>query len=310
MTLARPVYAGSASMITRCCTQRQFLLRPDRETNNAFLYCLAVSAARHSVVVMNFVQMSNHLHDAVFDRAGNLPAFYEDFHKLLAKCMNAYRGRWENFFATEQTNVVRLETVDALIDKLVYIATNPVRDGLVASVDEWPGANGFRALIEGRRLTARRPRHFFSEDGDMPEEASLELTIPPELGDREEILAAVRERVARLEVDETARRLRTGVCVLGRYAVLRQSWRDSPTSREPRRGLRPTIAARSLWARLEAIQRKREFSDAYRRALVAYRAGLPTTFPFGTYRMHRFFGVSVETTHDVATFFVSPENQG
>lgn len=309
MTLARPVYPGSASMITRRCTQRQFLLRPDRETNNAFLYCLAVSATRHSVVVMNFVQMSNHLHDAVFDGVGNLPAFYEDFHKLLAKCMNVYRGRWENFFATEQTNVVRLETVDALIDKLVYIATNPVRDGLVASVDEWPGANGFRALVEGRRLTARRPRHFFSDDGDMPEEASLELTIPPELGDREQIIAAVRERVAHLEADETARRLRTGVRVLGRYAVLRQSWRDSPTSREPRRGLRPTIAARSLWARLEAIQRKREFAAAYRRALLAYRARLPATFPYGTYRLYRFFGVSVETRHDVATLFTAPENQ-
>jgi hypothetical protein len=27
-------------MITRRCTQRRFLLRPDRETNNAFTYCL------------------------------------------------------------------------------------------------------------------------------------------------------------------------------------------------------------------------------------------------------------------------------
>ena len=293
MTLARPVYAGSASMITRRCTQRQFLLRPDRETNEAFVYCIGVAAQRNPVDLMLFTQMSNHLHDAAFDRVGNLPAFYEDFHKLLAKCMNAYRGRWENFFATQQTNVVHLETTDALIEKLVYIATNPVLDGLVATVDEWPGASGYRALLEGRPITARRPRHFFAEDGDMPEEVTFELTIPPELGDRETILAAVRDGVDAVEAREAARRARTGERVLGRYAVLRQSWRDSPTSREPRRGLRPTFAARSLWARLEAIQRKREFTAAYRRALLAYRAGLPAVFPAGTYWLVRFLGVPV-----------------
>ncbi len=75
--------------------------------------------------------MSNHLHDAIYDREGNAPAFYEHFHKLLAKCMNALRGRWENFFSSEQVCVVRLETREDLIEKLVYIATNPVKDGLV-----------------------------------------------------------------------------------------------------------------------------------------------------------------------------------
>ena len=309
MTLARPVYAGSASMVERRCTQRQFLLRPDRETKNAFVYCLAVAAKRNPIDVMIFVQMSNHLHDALFDRLGNLPAFYEDFHKLLAKCMNAYRGRWENFFATEQTNVVRLETVDALIEKLVYIATNPVRDGLVATVDEWPGSSGYRALLEGRTLTAYRPRHFFSKEGDMPEQVSLELTIPAELGDRDVILAAVQEKVAAFEASEASHRARTGKRVLGRNAVLRQSWRDSPTSREPRRGLRPTFAARSLCARLEAIQRKREFAAAYRRALLAYRAGLPAVFPAGTYWLHRFLGVPVEPSSGVPAPFATFQNQ-
>jgi hypothetical protein len=82
--------------------------------------------------------------------------------------------------------------------------------------------------------------------------------------------------------------------VLGRFAVLRQSWRESPTSREPRRGLRPTIAARSLWARLEAIARNREFPIAHRRARLALRAGVPIPFPHGTYWLRVFMGVPVE----------------
>ena len=242
MSAPRPVYPGSASMVTRRCTQRQFLLRPDADSCNAFIYCLAVAAQRHDIDVMGFIQMSNHLHDGIFDRHGCAPAFYEHFHKLLAKCMNALRGRWENFFSSEQVCVVRLETREALIDKLVYIATNPVKDGLVERVDDWPGAAGYRALLDGTPLTATRPKHFFVDDGTMPASVSLTLTIPPELGDHAEIVAEVKARVAAVEEQEARKRAETGRRVLGRYAVLRQSWRDSPTTREPRRGLRPRSA--------------------------------------------------------------------
>lgn len=285
-------------MLTRRCTQRQFLLRPDKEMNNAFIYCLAVAAKRHQVDIIDFVQMSNHLHDAIYDRYGTAPAFYEDFHKLLAKCANALRGRWENVFASEQTSVVRLETQDALIEKLVYIAINPVKDCLVARVEDWPGASGHRALMSGTALTARRPRFFFATDGDMPTEVTLELTIPPELGDRDAVIEAVRARVTAFELQKARDRAARGTKVLGRYAILRQSWRDSPTSSEPRRGLRPTIAARNLWARLEALQRRREFLAAYRKARRAMLAGASATFPHGTYLLRRFFGVAIAVAEE------------
>jgi putative transposase len=293
MSLPRAVYPGSTCMVTRRCTQRQFLLRPDRETNNAVVYCLAVAAQRHEVDVITFVHMSNHLHHEIYDRHGNGPAFYEHFHKLLAKCMNALRGRWENFFASEQVCVVRLENREDLIDKLVYIATNPVKDGLVERVDDWPGASGYRALMSGQPLRAKRPKHFFAADGTMPKEITLHLTIPPELGDRDELLAEVRKRVAAVEEEEARNRTETGRRVMGRYAVLRQSWRESPMSREPRRNLRPTIAAKSLWARLEAIQRKREFTRSHRAARLALLAGTPIPFPPGTYWLRRFVGVAI-----------------
>lgn len=49
MSFAREVLLGRTYMITRRCTQRQFLLRPDEETNNAYLYCLAVTAKRFRI---------------------------------------------------------------------------------------------------------------------------------------------------------------------------------------------------------------------------------------------------------------------
>ena len=36
VSLPRPVYPRSALMVTRSCTQKQFLLRPHKDTNNAF----------------------------------------------------------------------------------------------------------------------------------------------------------------------------------------------------------------------------------------------------------------------------------
>ena len=280
-------------MVTRNCTQRQYLLRPSKETNNAFIYCLAVAAEKYEIDIIDFMQMSNHLHDAPFDRHGRLPAFNEHFHKLLAKCMNATLGRWENFFSSEQVNVVRLETREALIRKLIYIATNPVKDGLVETVAQWPGASGYHALMTGTPLRATRPKRFFADDGTMPKEVTLYLRIPPELGNQEEILAEVRAGVAEVERAEALKRAQTGRKVLGRNAVLRQSWRDSPTSRQPRRGLRPTIAAKNLRARLDALQRKREFVAKYRAARQALLVGLSVEFPYGTYWLARFTGVAV-----------------
>lgn len=287
------MYPGTVCMVTRSCTQQHFLLRPDPQTNNAFIYCLAVAAHRHGVTILDFIQMSNHLHCVVHDRYGNLPEFTRDFHSLLAKCINCIRGRSQNVFTTDQVNVVVLEDSEAIVDKLCYVATNAVKDHLVETVDMWPGARGHRALVERRALRATRPTQFFSDTSSMPDVVTLAPTIPGELGDPRAIVSEVVRRVAELEREAARARAVSGRRVLGRYAVLRQSWRDSPTSRLPRRGLRPTFAGR-LWARVEAAQRKRAFLRSYCVARAALLAGAPIPFPAGTYWMHRYVGASVE----------------
>ncbi len=140
MSLPREVIPGRFYMITRGCTQRQFLLRPDEETNNAFLYCLAAAAQRCNIAVLLTCAMSNHHHTVIFDRGGTVPAFTEHFHKLLAKCQNAWRGRWENLWSSEQVCVVHLVDSADVMHKLVYVATNPVKDRLVEKVHHWPGS--------------------------------------------------------------------------------------------------------------------------------------------------------------------------
>ena len=288
MSLPREVIAGRFYMITRRCTQRQFLLRPDDQTNNAFLYCLADAAQRCNVAVLLTCALSNHHHTIVFDRDGTLPAFTEHFHKLLAKSQNALRGRWENFWASEQVCVVHLVDPADVMHKLVYVATNPVKDRLVETVRHWPGVNALAALLDGRMLEVTRPRHFFRPDGPMPAVVTLTFALPPELGDAQLLLAELRAQVAAVEAAVVAERRTTGARVLGRRAVLRQSWRSCPASCEPRRNLRPRIAARSKWARIEAIRRNREFLAAYRDARACWLAGAAAWFPVGTYWLQQF----------------------
>jgi hypothetical protein len=178
-------------------------------------------------------------------------------------------------------------------EKIVYAATNPVKDGLVARVHHWPGVNGLRDLLARRTITVKRPRHFFRDDGDLPEELELTLGLPPELGDADEILATIRRRVAEVEAEAAAERARTGARVLGRRAIRQQSWRDRPRTHEPRFGLRPTVAARNKWARIEALQRNRAFLDAYRDARARWLTGARAIFPPGTYYLRRFAAVPV-----------------
>ena len=82
-------------------TQRQFLLRPDEKTNQAFLYCLGEAAQRFGIEIVGWLAMSNHYHAVVHDPLGRLPDFACHFHQMLAKCLNVRWSRWENLWSTE-----------------------------------------------------------------------------------------------------------------------------------------------------------------------------------------------------------------
>jgi len=284
-------------MVTRRCTQRQFLLRPDPATNNAFVYCLAVAAQRSCVEVLFTAAQANHHHTGIYDPLGTYPDFIEHFHKLLAKCMNALRGRWENFWSSEQTSVVRLVDANDVLDKMVYALTNPVKDNLVAKVADWPGVNSFEALTSDAGITAVRPDFFFREDGPMPESITLRFGRPPQLSamSTDEFASVLRARVEAAEADAAARLLATGGSVLGRRAVLVQDWQDSPKSRTPRRNLSPSVAAKDKPSRMEALRRSKEFADCYRAAFQSFRKGIKDVlFPAGTFWLRRFAAVLCE----------------
>ena len=293
MSRPRQVLPRRFYLVTRRCTQRQFLLRPDDVTNQAFTYCLAEAAQRFEIDVLLPLAESNHHHTVIFDRYGRVPQFLEHFHKMLARCMNARWGRWENLWAAQEPCVTELLTPGTVIEKLVYAASNPVKDLLVERAAQWPGVNGYIHLVSKRPLRARRPQDFFRAGGTMPDEVELRLVIPPELGPEDQVIAAVREGVERVEREMRELRAKTGKRVLGRKTVRTQSWRASPSSYEPRRNLRPRFAGPTD-VLLGAIGRLREFLAAYRDARGRWLLGAKSVrFPSGTYWLARFAPVTL-----------------
>jgi putative transposase len=283
-------------MITRRCSERRFFLRPDPETNNAFIYCLALAAQKYGVKVIFTVTMSNHHHTGVVDVEGTLPDFLAHFHKLVAKHQNALRGRWEAMWAVEQTSVVELVEPQDTFEKLAYALVNPVADHLVEKVHHWPGVNSLAATSAGKPLVANRPKTFFRSDGGMPPSVLLPLFVPPELApdSRAAFVGRLEERIRLAEQAAAIERARTGQRLVGRAVVRAQHWNDSPHSREPRRGLDPRVACKNTWRRIEALARNKVWLDGYRRARAAFLAGVSATFPAGTFWLQRYAGVACD----------------
>lgn len=292
MSIPRFVPKGGVWFLCRRCTQRQYLLKPSKRANQAFLYALAVAAQKTGVKVLWTIAMSNHQHCGIYDPLGNMVEFTREFHRLVAKHHNAMYGRWENFWACETPTDVLLEGAEDILDKLVYSLANPCSAHLVERAKQWPGVISLPEQL-GKTMVIKRPKTYFREDGPMPAQVELTFHKPPQLEhlSMEEYRELVARRLRKVEDELIAKRRAEGRKVLGRRNVLRQSHEDSPKSLEPRRVRRPRLAAKSVWRRLEAIRRLKHFVKAYAEALAEWRNGNRNVeFPYGTYAMRVLHG--------------------
>ncbi len=283
MTQPRNIQPARYWFISRRCTQRTFLLRPSATTDAVFRYCLAASAKRHGIEVVAYCVMSNHYHAVVRDTRAALPAFLRDFHRDIAKALNRHWRRRENFWASGATSALPCDTPESLLASISYTLTNPVQAQLVDKVVNWPGANSYRAQLQERPRTLKRPKLYFSEVGDMPAKATLTLARPEpfEQLSTVEWRALLQTRVRAAEGEAARARASSGRRVLGRKAVLRQSHRM-----RPRRRGRGARVHRRGWPNAKQSPRDREFVVAYAKARRRHRAGdVTVVFPAGTYQL-------------------------
>ncbi len=203
--LPRRVTPGATYLITRRCTQRQFLLRPERKVNGAFLYCLAYAAEKNGIEIHAYVALSNHHHVVATDPEGRICEFIQCFHLLLTRSMNALRGRFGSMFDCSQTICVRAVEAEDVLRQLVYTFCNPVSSGLVPRAKEWPGARS-RPSQFGETVLAERPGWFFS--GKMPDVVPLKIVRPASFANRsdEEFPREVEEAVEEREAGRRSKR--------------------------------------------------------------------------------------------------------
>ena len=301
MSRARPVIAGSSVLVTRRILRRHFLLRPDSDSRQLFVYALAVSAARYGLQVHSFCVMSTHYHLVATDVRGELPDFLAHFHRSMALGLKVVR-KWEGAaWDDAQTSAVRLKTPEAILDKVGYTLANPVASGLVRYARDWPGAKSRVADLAGGRMRAARPDYYFDPENDnWPDYADLELTLPPSVAPED---ADAWRDAARASVTDHETRGRSevgekGWNFVGAERVEKASPYDRATSFEPLVSRNPTFAVGAVaGAYKAAVKELRAFAAAYEAALERWCAGFrDAVFPVGTWWMVRHHGAAVATT--------------
>lgn len=291
MSKARPIYPGAVLFCTRRTHKRQLLLRPSEEINQAILYIVAVLTRRHGVLLHALCAMSNHKHDVSTDPFGRVVELERDCHALIARVVNAMHGDFESLWSRQPACRVDCLKPDDVIDKIAYTMANPVEAFLVAHGKSWPGV---RLAWPMRPRTIVRPAFFRTEElgGEWPEEALLELHRPPgfdHLSD-DELAALIRDRIEARERAARGAARSAGKRFLGRRAVLAQSRRSYPASREAHFTLRPAVACRSKWTRIARLQEDKAWVERYDDALARHRAGEPdVVFPYGTWKLRVYY---------------------
>jgi len=295
--MPKEILPGSFYLVTRRCTQRRLLLLPCEVVNQVFAFCLAWAALLTGIEIYGFCVLGNHYHAVVRDPSARLPEFMQHLHKYVAKCMNIWLKRKENFWSSEEPSAVRLEDEDAVFDELVYTLANPVSSRLLQRSTMWPGLRTEPAAwLEGEHEILR-PDVYFRTNGTVEKTMKLKICRPPiytQLSDQElaiKLQDAIEEREAELRMEAKKRKWR----FLGLKKLKLQRPSDRPKSKERKSNRRPRIACRCRQARKAALKRYKAFLSAYRDAYEQWREGArDVVFPPGTYALRVHAGVACD----------------
>ncbi len=293
MTAPRRILNDTTWLLTRRCSERRFFLLPSATVTQVFEYALARAAATTGVELHAWMCMSNHYHMVVTDPHGALPVFMKQFNSLVARMLNRCYGRRESFWSPGSYSAVELLAEDVVLNEIVYSLVNPVKAGLVRTVDEWQGSHSLGLSFGDARLV-ERPE--FLKKGNQVEE--LRLTRPRmfEQLTESELEALIRARVRGSELDLARQREEAKQRVVGMQKIRRQHWNSSPRTTEVKGRTRPRFAAHNAAVFAAAMAEWKLWLIAYVHARDAFCNGdRDVEFPLGTFLMRVRFNVATSS---------------
>jgi REP element-mobilizing transposase RayT len=268
--------------LTSRTIQSRFLMAPSDKTNELLGGILARAVRQCEVELFAYVFTSNHFHIMV--RAPS-PVAMSKFMQRLQSNIAIKVGRlvgWRGRFFARRYSAEPIVDEGAQIERLVYVLSHGVKEGLVSEVKKWPGLSCAQALLEGARASFHRWRNWtrrwklevnedinvdrFSEE--CPSEPEL-LTLTP-LPCWAGFTASERScLVAQLVADIDG----AAPNKAGRNAVHISTQDPHGGPRQTKHTTRPKAHAstRALW--IEAVARYRAFVAHFRQASRRWLAG-------------------------------------
>jgi len=276
------------------------LLRPGRDSRDLILGVIGRAQRLYrGVQLYAFVYMSNHAHLLLSaDDGEQLAAFLGYVNGNVAREMGRLHD-WTGALWGRRHRPIAIVDEEAQVARLRYLLSQGVKEGLVASPRDWPGASAVPGLLGNMRLTGRwvdrtfetraRRRGLAIAPGEFEERSVVKLTpLPGWAGLEAEQLAARHEELVR-DIEREHRQ--KGSKVVGADAVCANDPHARPD--DPDRSAAPDCHASSRGMRDRFRAAFRAFVDQFRAAASALRSrrvedippnhGLSERFPAGCF---------------------------
>ncbi|MFT5434917.1 MAG: putative transposase, partial [Myxococcota bacterium] len=221
------------------------------------------------------------------DKKGHLPRFLQWFNSLLARAVNCADDQREAVWSKASTDVEWVPSAAAVMQKLAYIAANPVSAGAVRHGRDWPGARS-NAQMFGKPRRIRRPHFFFGDRSCLPQAPHLHLTQPPTHAHLTPAAfrAALADAIHRAESAARESREKAGLTFQGPKSCLKADPMWVPSTNKDASGTPAPVSEPDPDLRAASLEEVAGFREAYAETLARWQSGrCDVKWPKGTWKL-------------------------
>jgi len=286
--------------ITTRTIQERFLLRPSEEARDLTIGVIARAQLLYpSVQIYAFVFLSNHYHMLVSaDDGAELALFVGYVNGNIARELGRLHG-WRGALWGRRARPIPILDEAAQVERFRYLLSNGVKEGLVRSPREWPGATVVPALLGSMTLTGT----WIDRDGLRRARRKVPLLSATDFTARHEVVLSPLPAWSKLTPDQLRAKheevvsdiereaAESGRTVLGVAAVLAQDPHDAPelSARKPAPVCHTTSPSLHKWFARAYQAFIRAFREAAAKAVSAVGFARDLHFPGGSFPRPRWF---------------------